>query len=262
MSIQRTLQKYMDDWKTISSLDFCLITDENEVFVTTCSRSLPSEKKLSEFRESNALIMANTSCCLYKVLYKEELAYILIVWGSGDSVPTIGELAVCQVQSLLEAYAEKNDKNTFMQKLLLGNYQDVEAFNRAKKLHISSTARRAVFLVETRQARDEHALATIRNIFSARTKDFITSVDDSGIIVIRELSSTESDEDMEDIAFMLVDMLGTEAMTRPGFPTATQPMISSSFPMPTKKQKQLWRLERSFTQKKTFSAIASLELAG
>ena len=51
--------------------------------------------------------MANTSCCLYKVLYKEELAYILIVWGSGDSVPTIGELAVCQVQSLLEAYAEK-----------------------------------------------------------------------------------------------------------------------------------------------------------
>lgn len=44
MSIQRTLQKYMDDWKTISSLDFCLITDENEVFVTTCSRSLPSEK--------------------------------------------------------------------------------------------------------------------------------------------------------------------------------------------------------------------------
>ena len=51
MSIQRTLQKYMDDWKTISNLDFCLITDENEVFVTTCSRSLPSEKKLSEFRE-------------------------------------------------------------------------------------------------------------------------------------------------------------------------------------------------------------------
>ena len=109
MSIQRTLQKYMDDWKTISSLDFVLSLMKRS-FVTTCSRSLPSEKKLSEFRESNALIMANTSCCLYKVLYKEELAYILIVWGSGDSVPTIGELAVCQVQSLLEAYAEKMTK--------------------------------------------------------------------------------------------------------------------------------------------------------
>lgn len=214
MSIQRTLQKYMEDWKNISGLDFCLLNNDNEVFVTTCSRALPSETKLEEFRCGNALVMANASRCLYKVMYKEKFAYLLIVWGSGKSVPTIGQLAVCQVQSLLEAYAEKNDKNTFMQKLLLGTYGDVEAFNRAKKLHISSTARRAVFLVETRQQRDEHALATIRNIFSARTRDFITSVDDAGIIVIRELSSTESGEDLEEIAHMLVDMLGAEAMTQ------------------------------------------------
>lgn len=52
-----------------------------------------------------------------------------------------------------------------MQKLLLGNYTDVEAFNRARKLHISSSARRAVFLVETRQSKDEHALATIKIYF-------------------------------------------------------------------------------------------------
>ena len=167
MSIQRTLQKYMDDWKNISGLDFCLLTSENEIFVTTCSRTLPSEAKLEEFRSGNALIMANASRCLCKVMYKEKPAYILVVWGSGESVSTISQLAVCQVQSLLEAYAEKNDKNVFMQKLLLGTYGEVEAFNRAKKLHISSTARRAVFLVETRRQRDEHALATIRNIFSA-----------------------------------------------------------------------------------------------
>ena len=68
--------------------------------------------------------------------------------------------------------------------------------------------------METRQPKNEHALATIRNIFSARTRDFITALDDSSIIVIRELSSTESYDDLEDIAFMLVDMLGAEAMTQ------------------------------------------------
>ena len=154
MSIQTTLQKYMDDWKAISGLDFCLLTETNEIFVTTCSRKLPSETRLEEFRAGNALIMANTSRCLYKIIYKDRLTHVLIVWGSGESVPTIGQLAVCQVQSLLEAYAEKNDKNTFMQKLLLGTYGEIEAFNRANKMHISSTARRAVFLVETRQPRN------------------------------------------------------------------------------------------------------------
>ena len=136
------------------------------------------------------------------------------MWGSEDSVSTIGELAVCQIESILESYAEKNDKNAFMQKLLLGDYTDVEAFNRARKLHISSSARRAVFLVETRQSKDEHALATIKNIFSARTHDFITSIDDRGIIVVRELTSAETYDDLENIAHMLVDMLGTEAMTQ------------------------------------------------
>ena len=100
-----------------------------------------------------------------------------------------------------------------MQNLLLDSYSEVEAFNRAKKLHITTSARRAVFLVETKQSKDENALATIRNIFSARTKDFITSVDDTGIIIIRELQSTETYEDLKNTAFMLVDMLNTEAMT-------------------------------------------------
>ena len=67
--------------------------------------------------------------------------------------------------------------------------------------------------METKQTKDENALATIRNIFSARTRDFITAIDDTGIIIIRELQSTETYEDLESIAYMLVDMLNTEAMT-------------------------------------------------
>ena len=213
MSVQRTRQKYMDDWKRISHFDFCLLQEDNSILVTTCDRRLPAESKLEEFRNSTALCLSNSTCCLYKISEKNE-QLLLIVWGTGDSVSTIGELAVCQIESILESYAEKNDKNAFMQKLLLGDYTDVEAFNRARKLHISSSARRAVFLVETRQSKDEHALATIKNIFSARTHDFITSIDDRGIIVVRELTSTETYEDLEDIAHMLVDMLGTEAMTQ------------------------------------------------
>ena len=213
MSVQRTLQKYMDDWKRISHFDFCLLQEDNSILVTTCDRRLPAESKLEEFRNSTALCLSNATCCLYKITEKNE-QLLLIVWGSEDSVSTIGELAVCQIESILESYAEKNDKNAFMQKLLLGDYTDVEAFNQARKLHISSSARRAVFLVETRQSKDEHALATIKNIFSARTHDFITSIDNRGIIVVRELTSAETYDDLENIAHMLVDMLGTEAMTQ------------------------------------------------
>ena len=212
MSVQRTLQKYMDDWKRISHFDFCLLQEDNSILVTTCDRRLPAESKLEEFRNSTALCLSNATCCLYKITEKNE-QLLLIVWGSEDSVSTIGELAVCQIESLLTAYMEKSDKNVFMQNLLLGSYSEVDAFNRAKKLHITTTVRRAVFLVETKQSKDENALATIRNIFAAKTRDFITAIDDSGIIILRELQPSEDYSDLDDIAHMLVDMLNTEAMT-------------------------------------------------
>lgn len=39
-------------------------------------------------------------------------------------------------------------------------------------------------------------------------------MDDKGIIIVRELVSTETYENLEATAHMLVDMLGAEAMTQ------------------------------------------------
>ena len=213
MKIQQTIQKSLDDWNRISGLDFCILDENDQIYISTGDRRLPSSEKLAQFREDPALCISNHSCSLYKLNNAPQSNMLLIVWGSGEQASTIGELAVCQVESLLTAYTEKTDKNSFMQNLLLNRYSQVEAFNKAASLHITPTARRAVFLVETKQHKDENALATIRNIFSARTRDFITALDDSGIIVVRELQNTESYEELEGIACMLVDMLNTEAMT-------------------------------------------------
>lgn len=213
MALQQVIEKCLAEWKEISHLDFCLLDSENQPFVTTCNHSLPSEECIQEFRSSASLSLRTEPFVLYKVIENEELLYILVLFSIDPSASTIGELAVCQIRSLIVAYTEKSDKNTFMQNLLLGKYSDVEAFNHARKLRIAPSAKRAVFLVETRQSKDKNALATIRNIFSARTRDFITALDDSGIIIIRELSSTETYETLESIANMLVDMLNTEAMT-------------------------------------------------
>ena len=213
MKIQQTIQKSLDDWNRISGLDFCILDENDQIYISTGDRRLPSSEKLAQFREDPALCISNHSCSLYKLNNAPQSNMLLIVWGSGEQASTIGELAVCQVESLLTAYTEKTDKNSFMQNLLLNRYSQVEAFNKAARLHITPTARRAVFLVETKQHKDENALATIRNIFSARTRDFITALDDSGIIVVRELQNTESYEELDGIACMLVDMLNTEAMT-------------------------------------------------
>ena len=103
MKIQQTLQKCLDDWNRISGLDFCILNESNQVFASTGDRKLPSAEKLTQFREDPALCISNRSCSLYK-LNGTSGDMLLTVWGSTDSASTIGELAVCQVESLLTAF--------------------------------------------------------------------------------------------------------------------------------------------------------------
>ena len=125
----------------------------------------------------------------------------------------IGKVAVIEIQNLLVAYKERFDKNNFIQNLLLDNMLLVDIYNRAKKLHIEVEARRAVFMIETRQEKDGTALEAMKTLFASRTKDYITAVDEKSIILVKELKSDESYEELEEIAKMIQDMLNSEAMS-------------------------------------------------
>ena len=82
MKLLQILQKCLDDWKNISHLDFCLVNLDNTIYISTCDRALPSEEKLEEFKEEEALCISNMNCRLYKVTESHQLRYILIVWGN------------------------------------------------------------------------------------------------------------------------------------------------------------------------------------
>ena len=134
MNLFQILQKVLKEWNEISHLDFCLLTPDLEVYISTTDRRLPSIQKMQNFLSDDFMVsLANSSLHLFKIYSGETLTYLLIVWGGGTSAHTIGELAVCQISSLIEAHREKTDKNIFMQNLLLGNYSQMDAFNRAKK---------------------------------------------------------------------------------------------------------------------------------
>ena len=74
--------------------------------------------------------------------------------------------------------------------------------------------KRVVFLIETEQEKDANALETVRSLFSTKTRDFITAVDEKNIILVKEVKPGETYEELEKTACMIVDMLNTEALAR------------------------------------------------
>ena len=150
----------------------------------------------------------------FKVYDNQNVEYILISKGSSDDAYMIGKVAVCEIQNLIIAYKERLDKNNFIQNLLLDNLLLVDVYNRAKKLRIDTDVRRVVFMVETKMEKDISAQETVKSLFASRPKDFITAVDEKSIIIVKELKDTDTFEDMNQTARMLVDMLNAEAMSQ------------------------------------------------
>ncbi len=72
----------------------------------------------------------------------------------------------------------------------------------------------AVWSLLLKRRMDTNALETVRSLFSGKTKDFITAVDEKNIILVKELKPNETYDDMTRTAKVILDMLNTEAMTK------------------------------------------------
>jgi carbohydrate diacid regulator len=214
MISNQILQTTIDGLKGITRIDLCICDTEGKVLASTFPDAKEYESSVLAFVDSPADSQVVQGYQFFKVFDEHQLEYILLAKGSSDDVYMVGKLAAFQIQNLLIAYKERFDKDNFIKNLLLDNLLLVDIYNRAKKLHIETKVRRVVFLIETKQEKDMNALETVRSLFAAKTKDFVTAVDEKNIILVKEVKNGETYDDLDKTANVILDMLNTEAMSQ------------------------------------------------
>ena len=187
MISNQILQDTIDGIKAITRIDLCVMDTEGKPLASTLDAVEEYKEAVLVFAESLAESQALQGYQFFKVFDENQLEYIILVKGETDDVYMVGKMAAFQVQNI---------------------------YNRAKKLHIETEVRRCVFIVETKNDRDNNAFETVRNIFSAKTRDFITAVDEKNIILVKEVKNGEGYDELTKTAQVIVDMLNTEAMTK------------------------------------------------
>ena len=215
MISNQILQTIIDGVKGISRVDICVMDTEGKAVASTMNKTGELEAAVGTFIGSPAESQSLQNTHFFKVFDDHQLEYILVVKGDSDDVYMVGRMVAFQIQSLIVAYKERYDKDNFIKNLLLDNLLLVDIYNRAKKLHIDVESRRVVFIVETSIEKDNMALETVRTMFSgAKSKDFITAVDEKNIIIVKELRPNDTYEDLEKTGKVVLDMLNTEAMSK------------------------------------------------
>lgn len=214
MISNQILQDTIDGIKAITRIDLCVMDTEGKPLASTLDAVEEYKEAVLVFAESLAESQMLQGYQFFKVFDENQLEYIILVKGETDDVYMIGKMASFQIQNLLVAYKERFDKDNFIKNLLLDNLLLVDIYNRAKKLHIDTDVRRSVFIIETKNDKDNNVFETVRSIFSTKARDFITAVDEKNIILVKEVKAGEGYNELHKTAEVIVDMLNTEAMTR------------------------------------------------
>ena len=211
MISNQILQNTIEGLKGISRIDFCVLDTEGKALATTFEDTWNYESAVLSFVESPADSQVIQGCQFFKIFDEQQLEYVLLAGGESEDVYMLGKIAAFQVQSLLVAYKERFDKDNFIKNLLLDNLLLVDIYNRAKKLHIDTEAKRVIFIIETSHEKDSVALDNVRNLLGGKSRDFVTVVDEKNIIVVKELADKAGSRELEKMAKEMMEILRAES---------------------------------------------------
>ena len=190
MISNQILQNTIEGLKGISRIDFCVLDTEGKELAATFDAEDDYSEAVLSFVESPADSQVIQGRQFFKIFDEQRLEYVLLADGESEDVYMLGKIAAFQIQSLLVAYKERFDKDNFIKNLLLDNLLLVDIYNRAKKLHIDVDAKRAVLTVET-EGSESKAHEAVKALFTGHSTDFVTTVDENNIVIIKELRNGE-----------------------------------------------------------------------
>ncbi len=213
MISNQILRNTIDGLKNITKKEIAVIEHEGKIVASTEEGRLgETVDGMSIFISSPAESQLFGGYQFFKVFDNSVCEYVISVKGEDEDAYKIGKITAFQIQNLLVAYKEKFDKDNFIKNLLLDNLLLVDIYSRAKKLHISSITNRVVYLIESEVDKQINVSEFLRNIFPNKAKDFITSIDEKTIVLVKEVKDGESEESLDKVAKVILDSLNMEGI--------------------------------------------------
>ena len=111
-------------------------------------------------------------------------------------------------------YEEKYNKATFVKNIISDNILPGDVYARAKELRFVTDVPRAVLLVQQMDRTDVMVLDVVQRLFPDKQADFVFSISETDIVVIKELSGSESVEELADLAKQIENAIHSELMVK------------------------------------------------
>ncbi len=138
------------------------------------------------------------------------------VFCSGDdelarSYCTMAHIALNNAKTF---YEEKHDRGTFVKNIIMDNILPGDIYIRAKELHFTTDAPRAVFLVRQLGSGDVTSVDVLSAMFPDKLQDFVLSINETDIAVVKQIEPETDNETLERMAAEIEETLKNELFVK------------------------------------------------
>ncbi|MBD9097423.1 MAG: PucR family transcriptional regulator [Ruminococcaceae bacterium] len=140
--------------------------------------------------------------------------FAVFVEGTDEAAEKFAGLLAVSLAKIKQYYDEKYDRNNFIKNVILDNILPGDIYVKARELHFNAEATRVALLIRIMSANDISAFDVIQNLFPDKQKDFVFTINETDLVLIKEIKPGIEVKDLEKLARSIVDTLGSEFYTR------------------------------------------------
>ena len=136
--------------------------------------------------------------------------YAVFCTGDDEVAKSFCQVAFVALNDAKTFYEEKHDRGTFVKNIIMDNILPGDIYIRAKELHFATDAPRAVFLIRQIGHSDVATVDVLAGMFPDKLQDFVLSINETDIAVIKQIGNNVSSEDLEKMALNIEETLKNE----------------------------------------------------
>ena len=133
--------------------------------------------------------------------------YSVFVDGKDENARCICILAAVAFSEAKTNYEEKHNRTTFVKNIISDNILPGDVYVRAKELHFEDELPRAVLLIRLAEKADMTVAEELAVLYPDRQRDFVLSINETDIVLIKELQNGAEGKEAVEIASAVQKML-------------------------------------------------------
>ena len=133
--------------------------------------------------------------------------YAAFAFGDNEISKTVCSMATVALNAAKSYYEEKHDRGSFVKDIISDNIMLGDIYMRAKELRVTADVPRGVFVVRSLKKGESVPTDVIQSLFPDRQNDFVLSVGEGDVVLIRQMAEGAGIKELNKIASSIEETL-------------------------------------------------------